>query len=287
MRVDTVPIAPAAAGYGSTGTRLGWEACLQLGFVCDNGKTVLKHRRHQGPLLVQRPFYHDDGLCHVYLIHPPGGIVAGDRLAIDVSAAAGAEALLTTPAAGKFYQSFGEIAEQSVTLKIAGGAVLEWLPQETIIFEAARVHTKMHIDLDSAARFIGWEIVTFGRPAASESFAKGCAQLDWRINREGKTFYLERLKLDSEAFFSCWGLNGLSSCGTLFAYPATSDTLAAVQQLIADAPGRGVTRMDDMLVCRAIDAKGDRLRAFFQQVWTAIRQDIVKRPAHSPRIWST
>lgn len=264
-----------------------WEAHLKLGFIRRGEKTMLANRQHRGPLTVQRPFYPEGGVCHVYLLHPPGGVVAGDRLAIDVSADTGSQALITTPAAGKFYRSGGAQASQSVNLKVAANATLEWLPQETIVYEGARVVSNMHIELDAEAGFIGWEVQAFGRPAAGEGFDNGEATLNWRISRAGQLFYLERLRLDAKAFAVRWGLNGESACGTLFACPATATHLAAVQTLIGDQPGRGVTRIDNMLICRAIDARADRLRDFFQQVWQLIRTDITHRPACAPRIWAT
>lgn len=264
-----------------------WEAALELGFVAKNAKTVLAHRKYYGPLTVQRPFYPEGGVCHVYVLHPPGGIVAGDRLSISASAAAESQALITTPAAGKFYRSGGAQASQSVSLNVASNATLEWLPQETIIYEGARLVSNMNIELEAEAGFIGWEVLALGRPAAGEGFDSGEATLNWRISRAGQLFYRERLRLDAIAFAARWGLNGESACGTLFACPASQAHLEAVQQLIGDHPSRGVTRIDDMLICRAIDARADRLRDFFQQVWQLIRNDIVHRPACAPRIWAT
>jgi len=74
-------------------TAQGWQAYLTLGFAHNHGKTILAHRRHSGPLTVQRPFYPEGNVCHVYLLHPPGGVVAGDRLVIDINAATGSAGL--------------------------------------------------------------------------------------------------------------------------------------------------------------------------------------------------
>jgi urease accessory protein len=276
-----------ASNLNSSGCGSGWEARLKLGFVAKNGKTVLAQRDHYGPLTVQRPFYPEGGVCHVYVLHPPGGIVAGDRLSISASAAAESQALITTPAAGKFYRSGGAQASQSVSLNVASHATLEWLPQETIIYEGARHVSTMNIELEAEAGFIGWEVLALGRPASGEGFDSGEATLNWRISRAGQLFYQERLCIDANAFAARWGLNGASACGTLFACPISLAHLEAVQQLIGEHPNRGVTRIDDMLICRAIDARADRLRDFFQQVWQLIRNDIVHCPACAPRIWAT
>jgi len=266
----------------------GWEAKLQLGFRHSGARTVLAHRSHRGPLTVQRPFYPEGEVCHVYLLHPPGGVVAGDRLAIAVSAATSSHALLTTPAASKFYRSdTGQQALQTVALTLAADAALEWLPQETIVYEGARMRSSMHISMASGARLLAWEILVLGRPAADEGFARGEAQLDWRIRLDGVPIFLETLRLDAAAFAARWGLGGQSSCGTLFAYPASETALQKVQALIGAQPGRGVTRMGQLLVCRAIDARADRLREFFGEVWALIRGDLLGREASSPRIWAT
>lgn len=268
-------------------THPGWEAELHLGFEHAGGRTILARRRHRGPLAVQRPFYPEGGACHVYLLHPPGGVVAGDDLRIGMTAGTGAEALVTTPAAGKFYRSEGPVARQSVALDIGQGAGLEWLPQETIVYEGARMVSQVRIDLGRAARFIGWEMLALGRPAAGEGFARGEAVSAWQIRREGQPLYLERLCLDSIAFRANWGLRGRAACGTLFASPASNGSLAAVRELIGEDPGRGVTLIDDLLICRASEPGTDGLRRFFQRVWEAIRPEVIGRPACIPRIWAT
>ena len=111
--------------------------------------------------------------------------------------------------------------------------------------------------------------------------------MSWRIFRGDELFYRERLEIDAVAFAARWGLGGHSACGTLFACPATAVQLTAVQQLIGDASGRGVTLIDDMLICRALDSRADRLRDFFQQVWATVRLDVIVRQACAPRIWAT
>ncbi|MDD5273127.1 MAG: urease accessory protein UreD [Methylovulum sp.] len=248
---------------------------------------MLAHRRHSGPLTVQRPFYPEGDVCHVYILHPPGGVVAGDCLAITVAAATDSRALVTTPAAGKFYRSEGKLARQQVVLTVAAGAALEWLPQETIIYEGALVATDVRVELAAGARFMGWEILVLGRPAAHEGFTTGEVGMGWQVFRAGELFYRERLRIDAQAFTALWGLQGHSACGTLFAYPATTAQLEAVQALIGESAGRGVTLIDDLLVCRALDSRADRLRDFFQQVWRGLRPSVLQREACAPRIWAT
>ena len=265
----------------------GWQARLHLNFAQSNDKTLLVKREHIGPLTVQRPFYPEGGACHIYILHPPGGIVGGDDLSINVKAAPHSHALITTPAAGKFYRSSGAQAKQVVEITIANDATVEWLPQETIIYEGAQLKSSVKVDLAADARFIGWEILSMGRPACYENFDYGLADLSWQIYCEDRPVLLERLYLDAKAFSARWGLQGNSACGTLFATPASAESFAAVQDLIGDTKGRGVTRIDNLLVCRALDIRSDRLRGFFEQVWAIVRPDTVQRKVCSPRIWAT
>ena len=151
-----------------------WEAKLCLGLTAKNGKTILSTRRHEGPLAIQRPFYPEkNATCHLYILHPPGGIVGGDALAVEVECESGTSTLITTPAANKFYRSAGLTAWQTQLLEVGSNAVLEWLPQETILFDGCQVRSKTIVKLAEDAKFFGWEIVSFGRPACKELFTKG------------------------------------------------------------------------------------------------------------------
>ena len=123
---------------------VGWHAELELGFVQREARTVLSHRHHQGPLRVQRPFYPEGGVCHVYIVHPPGGVVGGDRLELRVACGEGTHVLLTTPAAGKFYRSGERPQRQRISFDLHG-STLEWLPQETIYYPGATVRQQLEI----------------------------------------------------------------------------------------------------------------------------------------------
>jgi urease accessory protein len=104
---------------------------------------------------------------------------------------------------------------------------------------------------------------------------------------DNKPLLIERLRLDQEAFAARWGLQGLSACGTLFAKPSGRAALTAVQALIGDKPYRGVTLIDDLLVCRSLDQRCDKLRMFFEQVYALVRPDTINKTVCMPRIWAT
>lgn len=279
MRVSTYATRP-------TNPTQGWQAKLDLAFAKPADKTVLVRRQHHGPLVIQRPFYPEGEVCHVYLLHPPGGVVGGDELTINVNADSGSHALLTTPAAGKFYRSDGALARQTVAINIEGGMV-EWLPQETIIYQGAQLKSQMKVDLAAQGKFIGWEILSFGRPASGEGFNQGKVDLLWQIQSNAQPLLQERLRLDAQAFAARWGLQGLSACGTLFAKPVTKALAGKVRLMFEDKPLCGVTLIDDLLICRALDSRSDKLRGFFEQIWQILRPEVARKNGCPPRIWAT
>ena len=124
-----------------------WHARLEVGIARRGAASVAVHRRHSGPLRLQKAL-HPEGpsLAHLLVVHPPAGIAGGDRLEIDIDVDVDANALVTTPGATKWYRSEGARAHQAVALTVARGACLEWLPQENIVFDGADVETSTTID---------------------------------------------------------------------------------------------------------------------------------------------
>ncbi len=280
--------------------RSGWLASLELGFARRGARTVLARRSHVGPLVVQRPFYPEGDVCHVYLVHPPGGVVGGDTLELRVQAGDDAHALVTTPAATKFYRSNGPLARQSQDIALHA-ATFEWLPQETILFPGAHAHIATRVRMSERSRFIGWEIVCYGRPAAGLPYSSGRADQDFELWLNDVPLVLDHLRLDgaSESMQARFGLAGHTALGTMFAYPADDALLelarspsangGAVVDKGAPPPAAQVacTKVDGVLVCRAIGAQGDAVRKALSSIWSVIRPQIAGRAAIPPRIWST
>ena len=139
-----------------------WPARLALGFSPRHDRTELVQRRRSGPLSIQRPFFPEGDTCHVYLLHPPGGVAGGDDLDVRVSMDPSARALITTPGATKFYRTRGPDATVRQTLEVGDGAVLEWLPQENIFFPGADADVTTEFHLRGSARLAAWEIQCLG-----------------------------------------------------------------------------------------------------------------------------
>ncbi|MCB1734210.1 MAG: urease accessory protein UreD [Gammaproteobacteria bacterium] len=267
----------------------GWHARLELGFetrdVGATARTVLAHRRRVGPLSVQRTFHPEGEVCHVYLLHPPGGVVGGDRLDIDVQVDSG-HALLTTPGATKFYRSAGEYAEQRQHLRVADGACLEWLPQETILFADALLHAQTRIDLSGNARLAAWEIQCFGRPTNAETFANGRADFRFEIWRDGTPMLLERLRVQPDTLNRGALLAGQPVTGVFVLSHADAETELAAREAMPTS-GFGVTRVDDLLILRYLGDSTEQAQRGFRVLWQALRPHTLNRPACVPRIWAT
>ncbi len=266
-----------------------WQAKLALKFRQAGNRTILAERRHVGPLVVQRPFYPEGSICHVYLVHPPGGIVGGDAVSLHVDVEPQAHALLTTPAATRFYRA-GPHPRATLTQHLAvNDGALEWLPQETIVFEGARARSSTRVELTGEARFLGWEIACLGRPANGESFGAGELQQDFLLYRNGQPLLLDRMRLSggSQALLAPWGLAGNQAMGTLMMYPARGIDLGVLRELTSADARHAISIVDEVLVCRALAAQSEALKSLFTSMWLKLRESLLGRVAVAPRIWAT
>lgn len=275
----------------------GWKAELNLSFKGSERKTVLSHRTQFGPLTVQRPFYPEGDVCHLYLLHPPGGVVGGDELHINVDTTDKAHALITTPGATKFYRSTGSLAKQIQTLRVADECQLEWFPQENIFFDGTHSQLTTRVELSQSARFIGWEINCYGRPAASELFNSGRVISCFQLYRDDKPLLLDRLLIDDQrALVGASSLNQYPCFGTFVATNVNTDLLQKARESVALFEGEleqskqtqiGLTLLDDVLVVRCLANNAEQISHALKVIWSAIRPDVLGKDACHPRIWST
>lgn len=286
---------PDTRGYGDN--RL-WRARLQLGFERRHGRTTLPHLAHEGPLRVQRPFYPEGPVCHVYLLHPPGGLVSGDQLRINAELAQHSHALITTPSAGKIYKgdSCGVSQYQQVNLQQADGSTLEWLPQETILYDGALGHSDTRIELAGDARFIGWELICLGRPASRIRFDNGRFVQKTQLYRDGLPLLLEQQQLQAGSALATesWGLQGYPQVGSLYAVGFNEEPVALLEQLRASLePLTGnhlrvaITWRRGVLVARLLGQDSEQARHCFTRLWQQIRSALLGLEATQPRIWLT
>ncbi|OUC15691.1 MAG: urease accessory protein [Alkalinema sp. CACIAM 70d] len=272
-----------------------WQGRLNLQFQVNNGQTRLTHSQAIAPYKVQRSFAHRDGTCQVVMLHTAGGMVGGDRLTTEVTIGEQANVLLTTAAAAKIYKSTGNLTQQTVHITVAPNAWLEWLPQETIVFDRAQYRQDLQIELAPGAQVILWEVTRFGRTARGEHFTQG----DWRSHTEvwqaGTPLWIDRqwLPASPEMLDSPHGLNHCPIVGT-FAWIGQSLEKAdveAIRQLwepiTAHYPGDqlGVTRLPQGLLCRYRGHSSTAVRQSFIQIWQWIRSHQDRTWNELPRVW--
>ena len=282
-----IDAAPAIAAE-----RTPWHARLALQFERRDTRTVLARRRHEGPLVVQKPLYPEgDDVCQCIIIHPPGGIAGGDHLELDIEVGDGAFAQLTTPGAAKWYRAGGRGASVQTSIRAAAGSMVEWMPQGTIVYRGAEAAATLAVDLQGAATFIGWDVVCLGRTASAEIFDAG----EWRqrvdIRRDDALIWSERavLTASSSPMISLSGLNAAPVFGTLTGVAnAIDDSLLAACRTVLPLSGEGVvTRFPGALVARYRGASSASAQAWFVALWLLLRPALHGRAAIPPRIWNT
>ena len=273
-----------------------WHAELHLGFAHDGERTVLRENRHRGPLRVQKALYSEgDAVCQAIVLHPPSGIAGGDHLAIAAEVGAGAWAQLTTPGAGKWYRSGGADAAQRIVFTVGEGATLEWLPQETIIFDGARARMETRVSLAAGSSYIGWDILCLGRAAAGERFENGRFDLFCCIDRDSKPIWFERGGFNgSDAMLhSPAGWVGATVCGTLLcSFPELPQQAAGLLEacraiLPRDGASHALSALPGILVARYLGDSSEAARHWFAALWAVLRPACCGRPAITPRIWNT
>lgn len=263
-----------------------WHAHMTMDFVAGPRRTFVK-RRHSGPLSLQRAFYPEGDVCHVYVLHPPGGVVGGDSLQLDAHAGANAAAFVTTPGATKFYRSAGKVAVFNQHLKVTEGC-LEWFPQENIFFDGANVQCRTEIDITGEGRFSGWEIQVFGRRAGGHQFQTGYIDSGLSVVINGKPLVLDRLRVTGQdSLRSATGMRGHTVYGTQLFYPFNAIALDQARDLVTTDQGFFMSAFDDCLVVRFLGDDSELARQGFSTLWKHLRKQVSLREGIVPRIWST
>ena len=274
-----------------------WHARLQLAHTLESGRTVARFQ-HSGPLRILQSLYPEgDAICHNVLVHPPGGLVGGDTLELDLHGAAGSHALVTTPGATRFYRSAGEPALQDTRIRLDSGARLEWLPLEAICHAGCVAENRLQFDLAPGAELLGWDLTALGLPHAGQDFADG--RYLQHIAMPG--VWLERGCIDATdtlLLSSPLGLAGhkcLASIffctGTPLARARTQAALACARDILqahplADTAG-ATSPNGQVLVVRVLAPVVEPAMDLLRTLWAAWRQELWGLPGQMPRIWAT
>jgi urease accessory protein len=292
-----------------------WQAKLKINIAKTKRGSVVKRSEHIGPLYIQKAFYpQGPDLAHIYILHPPGGLVSGDQLDINIHVSTNAKALITTPGAGRVYKARSDksLQQQQVTLEAEDNAVIEWLPLETILYPNANTRLNTLVKLTSSAFFIGWDICCLGLPANGQVFDQGCLEQCLQIEVAGKIKLRERLILNDSnreilshrAGFANRSVNGLMVAGPfrqtqpnqptgtnpdseqliekLRQHSQTLTTKALEEQTLSS-----ITQCAEFLLIRYLGDDSEQARWLFTQCWQDIRPHLLGISACAPRIWST
>ena len=268
-----------------------WHGSLNLVYAQHQGKTQIIHSQMKAPLKVQRPFYPEDGVCHSVVLHTAGGIVGGDRNALSFHLWPHAQALITTATAGKIYRSNGLKAIQSIQMQVDTNACLEWLPQETIVFDGAVYRQDLQVELAPGAKWLGWEITRFGRTARGERFLTG----DWKsfteVWHQGLPLWIDRQWLPGgkNIIDSPHGLAGLPIVGSLalIGQPVEPEIVEKARVLFPKHSNSqaGVTCLPMGLLCRYRGSSTTEVRNWFTEVWQLLRSHYLNRSICPLRVW--
>ena len=294
---SSLPPEGAAGGAGrpsATGA-IRWPARLELTARPDGGATRV-HARHDGPLRLLKTLYPEgSAIAHAVLVHPPGGLVGGDRLDIALNVQPSAHLLVTTPAATRFYRSNAGAASQVVTAQVAEGARLEWLPQETLAYSGCDARNEVRLTLAPGASLIASEVLGLGLPAAGQAFERG--RLLQHLEVTGH--WLDRGWLDAAdraLLDGPCGLAGHRVLGTLVY--AQTGSLADAEALLTDSralldgvPRSGITHLAGprgaVLLARVIGDEVETVTLALRRVRALWRERLWALPSSDPRIWAT
>jgi len=273
-----------------------WHAQLALNYSLQAGKTSV-HFTHDGPLRILKSLYPEGpAICHNVLVHPPGGLVGGDVLDIDVHVAEGAHALVTTPGATRFYKSNGKQAMQRTRLRLDPGARLEWLPLEAIAYNACDAVNHLEFELAEDAQLLTWDVTALGLPLAAQPYESG--RFEQHIEWPGR--FLERGVVNAQDELLLNGDLGLAghrclaslilACGSPIARHRREALLEGTQGLLEEAAPAvlsGVTAPNEnMLILRSASPVVEPVMMLWKTVWSFWREELWGLQGVTPRIWS-
>lgn len=283
-------MSPAMTDLDQPSPPPGWAATLELAYGRAGARTIPTHRAHSGPLRVQKHFEPEPGLCEHILVHPPGGIAGGDRLAIAIDVGPETRVRLTTPGATRWYRG-DDPASQHITATVSAGATLELLPHPHLVFDGARATNHLTLDLANDSTFIGWDLVGLGRPAGDHPFTTGHWSSHLELKRAGRLVYADHLDLpaDTPLRTSHLGLAGHLAFGTaLFVGPrAAPELVDALRKHPTDLASGVTLTSEGLITTRALSPSAEAIHGWFMALWAIALPQLTGRPAHPPRIWRT
>ena len=281
-----------------------WLASLSLTFSFSAYGTQLTKSQRQGPLSVQKAFYPEGRDCaHIYLLHPPAGIVSGDELKISAHLQENAHVLITTPGGSRFYRArednqIGDSKQSQITtITLEPSATCENLPQETIVYEGADGVNTVDIHMTGESVYLGWDITCLGLPSSHQPFSQGSYTQLTRLYCDEVLTYHDRIALSpsNQLLHHLAGLASHSVFGTFLLYApnktnADPALLESLREIIAQNnvdDKVSITNIDRLLVVRYLGAQAQECKKIFTLIWQLARPLYTHKSGIEPRVWHT
>ena len=256
------------------------------------GETRVARLHQETPCRVLFPHAEPGDPRLAVLLTTSGGLTGGDSVRLRIEAMAGARALVTTQAAEKLYRALAGDCAIDVALTVGADAWLEWLPQETILFEGARLMRKTGIAVAQGGRLLAGDMLVFGRTAHGERFTRGRLHDAWRVRQGGRLVWADALhlegdiarQLDHPAGFD----QAVAYATALYVAPDAPAWLGTARRLLEDAASRaGATVVNGILLARFLGRDAQTLRDDLMRFYAGMRAAVAGLPRHMPRVWTT
>jgi urease accessory protein len=284
-----------------------WLASLELQLQHSSYGTQLTRTKRSGPLTIQKAFYPEGRDCaHLYLLHPPAGIVSGDELQVSIDVQESAHTLVTTPGANRFYRartdlSIGDPKQSQVTdITLASGAKCEHFPLETLVYNGANGVNNVEVRIHENSVYCGWDMTCLGLPSSSEDFTHGrFTQLN-TLYLDDILIYHDRVLIEPASNIQqhAAGLAGNTVFGTFLAYAPSNqvsdgqraqliEQLRAVIDKHSASSLISITDIRQLLVMRYLGQQAHQCKNVFIELWKLVRPLYIEKQGVQPRIWFT
>ena len=268
------------------------DGVSELRFGRRSGVTSVTHLFQRAPCRVLFPNSPADDLPLGVLLTTSGGLAGGDRVRISVGVEDSAKAVVTTQAAEKIYRSLGPETHVDIALTVTSNAWLEWLPQETILFDRARLSRRTSAEIEAGGRLLAAEMIVFGRTARGERMSAGLLHDRWTIRMGGRLRWVDAIRLDGDIaarLDALAGLDGATAVATaIYVAPDAASLLPLARALALDSDCRSAaTLVDGILLARFIGRDARALRTDLACYLAELRRAAARLPARVPRLWQT
>ncbi len=267
-----------------------WQASISLLFkVNTDGKTIMYRNLHQGPLMVQKPFYPEKA-CHIYLLHPPGGIAGCDSLQVSAVAQEDSKVLITTPGATKFYKTDGSKSSFTQIFEVEDNASLEFLPAQNIYFKGTHTTVKTIFKLKGNAKFAFRDVSKCGMEDSINPFEDSSFFNTICIEHDGVEKFIEVSSIEGDEDIKAISSNhGHVYIGTYLSNKVSQSTLEKIRELLTEdttfKASAGI--IDDYLCVRFLSHNNESIEKAIVSIWILTRHEVIGLLPCVPRIWST